>query len=88
MPAPPDRPNEPIYRRLGVPTIINASDPSTRLSVGIMHPEVSQAMEVAPQWGRACELIAEGHRCRSRIRDGRHRGRLIPGKPGNQPGQS
>jgi hypothetical protein len=59
MPAPPDRPNEPIYRRLGAPTIINASDPSTRLSVGIMHPEVSQAMEVAPQWGRACELIAE-----------------------------
>ena len=42
MPAPPDRPNEPIYRRLGVRTIINASGPSTRLIGGIMYPELLQ----------------------------------------------
>jgi D-glucosaminate-6-phosphate ammonia-lyase len=67
MPALPDRPNEPIYRRIGVRTIVNASGPSTRLSGGIMHPEVAQAMSDASQWcvdlaelqGRACELIAE-----------------------------
>ena len=61
------RPNETIYRRLGVRTIVNASGPSTRLSGGIMHPEVAQAMAEASQWcvdvgelqGRACELISE-----------------------------
>ncbi len=61
------RSNESIYRRLGVRTIINASGPSTRLSGGIMHPEVAEAMAEASQWcvdlgelqGRACELIAE-----------------------------
>lgn len=67
MPASPDRRNETIYGRLGVRTIVNASGPSTRLSGGIMHPEVAQAMVEASQWcvdlaelqGRACELIAE-----------------------------
>jgi D-glucosaminate-6-phosphate ammonia-lyase len=62
-----DRSNESIYRRLGVRTIVNASGPSTRLSGGIMHPEVMQAMAEASQWcvdlgelqGRASELIAE-----------------------------
>ncbi len=61
------RSNETVYRRLGVRTIVNASGPSTRLSGGIMHPEVAQAMAEASQWcvdlgelqGRACELIAE-----------------------------
>lgn len=67
MTAPLDRSNESIYRRLGLRTIVNASGPSTRLSGGIMHPEVAQAMAEASQWcvdlgelqGRACELIAE-----------------------------
>lgn len=62
-----DRPNETIYDRLGVRTIINASGPSTRLSGGIMHPEVAQAMAEASQWcvdvaelqSLACELIAD-----------------------------
>lgn len=66
MPAQSDRTNEPIFRRLGVRTIVNASGPSTRLSGGILHPEVAQAMAEASQWcvdlgelqGRACELIA------------------------------
>ena len=61
------RPNETIYRRLGVRTIVNASGPSTRLSGGIMHPEVAKAMAEASQWcvdlgelqGRACEIIAD-----------------------------
>ena len=68
MPASADpRLNESIYGRLGVRTIINASGPSTRLSGGIMLPEVAQAMAEASQWcvdlgelqGRASELIAE-----------------------------
>ncbi len=67
VPEPPVHPNETIYGRLGVRTIINASGPSTRLSGGIMRPEVAQAMAEASQWcvdlgelqGRACELIAE-----------------------------
>lgn len=67
MPAPTERPNASIYGRLGVRTIINASGPSTRLSGGIMDPEVAQAMAEASQWcvdiaelqARACELIAE-----------------------------
>lgn len=60
-------PNENVYRRLGVRTIVNASGPSTRLSGGIMHSEVAKAMAEASQWcvdigelqGRASELIAE-----------------------------
>ena len=60
-------PNETIYGKLGVRTIVNASGPSTRLSGTILHPEVAQAMAEASQWcvdlgelqGRACELIAE-----------------------------
>ena len=36
-----------IYQRIGVPTIINAAGPSTRLSGGIMRPEVAEAMAAA-----------------------------------------
>lgn len=67
MPMPADRLNASIYERLGVRTIVNASGPSTRLSGGIMHREVAQAMAEASQWcvdlaelqSRACEMIAE-----------------------------
>lgn len=68
MSAPIDvRPNENIYQRLGVRTIVNASGPSTRLSGGIMRPEVARAMSEASQWcvdlahlqGRASEILAE-----------------------------
>ena len=45
-----DRSNENVYERLGVRTIINASGPSTRLSGGIMRPEVAEAMVEASQW--------------------------------------
>ncbi len=38
-----------VYTALGVPTIINAKGPSTRLSGGIMRPEVAQAMALASQ---------------------------------------
>ena len=56
-----------IYERLGVPTIINASGPATRLSGSIMPPEVAEAMKEASQYcvditrlqARASELIAE-----------------------------
>jgi L-seryl-tRNA(Ser) seleniumtransferase len=60
--------NEPnVYERLGVRTIINASGPSTRLSGGIMHPEVADAMREASGWcvdiaelqSKASEIIAE-----------------------------
>lgn len=44
------RRNENIYQRLGVRTIVNASGPSTRLSGGIMRPEVARAMSEASQW--------------------------------------
>jgi L-seryl-tRNA(Ser) seleniumtransferase len=55
-----------IYQRLGVRTLINASGPSTRLSGGIMAPEVSEAMKEASQFcvdiaefqARASEIIA------------------------------
>jgi len=40
-----------IYDALGVPTIINAAGTSTRLSGGMMHPEVTAAMAEA---ARAC----------------------------------
>ena len=56
-----------IYERIGVRPIINASGPSTRLSGGIMEPEVADAMREASQYcvdiaelqARASELIAE-----------------------------
>src|ERR1700752_622453 len=59
--------NANVYARLGVRTIVNASGPSTRLSGGIMRPEVAAAMAEASQWcvdltelqGRASELLAE-----------------------------
>ncbi|MCC7048199.1 MAG: hypothetical protein IT562_15910, partial [Alphaproteobacteria bacterium] len=44
-----------IYDRLGVRPIINACGPSTRLSGGVMRPEVAQAMAEAAQ---ACVDIA------------------------------
>jgi L-seryl-tRNA(Ser) seleniumtransferase len=61
------RSNENIYQRLRVRTIVNASGPSTRLSGGIMRPEVAAAMADASQWcvdlaelqGRASEILAE-----------------------------
>jgi D-glucosaminate-6-phosphate ammonia-lyase len=40
-----------IYETLGVPTIINAAGTNTRLSGGMMHPEVTAAMAEA---ARAC----------------------------------
>ena len=56
-----------IYDELGVPTIINANGPSTRLSGGIPRPEVVEAMaraaescvDIAHLQGRASEIIAE-----------------------------
>ncbi len=56
-----------IYEVLGVPTIINAVGPSTRLSGGIMRPEVAEAMAAASQHcvdiahlqARASQIIAE-----------------------------
>ena len=38
-----------IYDKLAVPTIINAKGPATRLSGGIMRPEVAEAMVQASQ---------------------------------------
>ncbi|MBM3545876.1 MAG: aminotransferase class V-fold PLP-dependent enzyme [Alphaproteobacteria bacterium] len=63
----PARPNESIYQRIGLRTIVNASGPSTRLTGGIMRPEVAEAMAEASQWcvdlaelqGRASEIISE-----------------------------
>lgn len=59
--------NANVYERLGVRTIVNASGPSTRLSGGIMRPEVAAAMAEASQWcvdigalqARASEILAE-----------------------------
>ncbi len=45
-----------IYKQFGVRTIINAKGPATRLSGGIMRPEVAQAMVEASQ---ACVDMAE-----------------------------
>jgi D-glucosaminate-6-phosphate ammonia-lyase len=45
-----------IYEQLGVPTLINAVGPSTRLSGGIMRPEVAEAMTQASQY---CVDIAQ-----------------------------
>lgn len=61
------RSNESVYQRLGLRTIVNASGPSTRLTGGIMRPEVAEAMAEASQWcvdlaelqGRASEILAE-----------------------------
>jgi D-glucosaminate-6-phosphate ammonia-lyase len=59
--------NENVYERLGVRTIVNASGPSTRLSGGILRPEVAAAMAEASQWcvdlaelqARASEVLAD-----------------------------
>ena len=56
-----------IYEQLGIRTIINAKGTSTRVSGGIMSPEVSDAMRDASQhcvdmWeiqGRASQIIAD-----------------------------
>jgi D-glucosaminate-6-phosphate ammonia-lyase len=61
------RSNANVYQRLGLRTIVNASGPSTRLSGGIMRPEVAAAMAEASQWcvdvgelqGRASEILAQ-----------------------------
>ena len=45
-----------IYEQLGIRTIINAKGPATRLSGGIMRPEVSRAMSEASQ---SCVDMAE-----------------------------
>lgn len=45
-----------VYERLGVRTVVNAVGPATRLSGGIMRPEVAQAMQEASQH---CVDIAE-----------------------------
>lgn len=56
-----------IYEQLGVPTLINAKGTATRLSGGLMAPDVAAAMVDATQYcvdmsalqGRASELIAQ-----------------------------
>ncbi len=56
-----------IYEQLGIRTIINAKGVSTRVSGGIMSPEVADAMRDASRhcvdmWelqGRASEIIAD-----------------------------
>jgi D-glucosaminate-6-phosphate ammonia-lyase len=56
-----------VYEALGVPTIINAKGPSTRLSGGILRPEVALAMveasrhcvDMAVLQGRASAIIAD-----------------------------
>jgi L-seryl-tRNA(Ser) seleniumtransferase len=53
-----------IYERLGVRTIVNAQGPATRLSGGIMPPEVASAMVEA---SRHCVDIAELQAAASRI---------------------
>lgn len=58
--------NRDIYARLGVRTIINAKGPATRLSGGVMDPQVADAMRAATQacvdmgelQGRASAIIA------------------------------
>jgi D-glucosaminate-6-phosphate ammonia-lyase len=59
-----DRRMADIYARLGVRTIINGQGPATRLSGGIMPPEVAQAMVEASQH---CVDIAELQAAASRI---------------------
>ena len=53
-----------IYDRIGARTIINAKGPSTRLSGGFLHPEVSAAMAEA---GNYCVDMAELHAAASKI---------------------
>jgi L-seryl-tRNA(Ser) seleniumtransferase len=53
-----------IYDRLGVRTIINAKGPSTRLSGGFLHPDVSAAMAEA---GSYCVDMAELHAGASKV---------------------
>lgn len=53
-----------IYDRLGVRTIINAKGPSTRLSGGFLHPDVSAAMTEA---GNYCVDMAELHAGASKV---------------------
>jgi D-glucosaminate-6-phosphate ammonia-lyase len=56
-----------IYDSLGVPTIINAKGPATRVAGGIMDTDVADAMREATQYcvdmaalqGRASEIISE-----------------------------
>jgi D-glucosaminate-6-phosphate ammonia-lyase len=56
-----------VYMALGVPTIVNAKGPSTRLSGGIMRPEVAEAMveasrhcvDMAVLQARASAVIAD-----------------------------
>jgi seryl-tRNA(Sec) selenium transferase len=57
-----------VYAGLGVRTLINAKGPATRLSGGIMRPEVAAAMAEASQFSvdiaelqaAASRIIAEG----------------------------
>jgi D-glucosaminate-6-phosphate ammonia-lyase len=53
-----------IYDRLGVRTIINAKGPSTRLSGGFLHPDVSAAMAEA---GNYCVDMAELHAAAGKV---------------------
>ncbi len=39
-----------IYERLGVPTLINATGPATRLSGSLLPAEVTEAMKEASQY--------------------------------------
>ena len=56
-----------IYKRLGVPTLINATGPATRLSGSLLPAEVTEAMREASQYcvdmtelqARASQIIAE-----------------------------
>ena len=56
-----------IYEKIGVPLIINAKGPATRLSGGVMTDEVSKAMQEADQYcidmnelqTRASRIISE-----------------------------
>ena len=56
-----------VYDSLGIPTIINAKGPATRVAGGIMDAEVADAMREATQYcvdmatlqGRASEIISE-----------------------------
>jgi D-glucosaminate-6-phosphate ammonia-lyase len=54
----------PVYGELGVKTLINAKGPATRLSGGIMRPEVAAAMAEASQ---ACVDIAALQQAASRV---------------------
>src|SRR5919109_574185 len=57
-----------IYERRGVRTLINAKGPATRLSGGIMRPEVLAAMtEAAAQCVDMAELEAHASRTIARI---------------------